>query len=546
MANIHHAADPEILEFLGMKVLQDGEVKETEKGKNLPAVPETFSVSSRVFSDAIRIACKVVQSGNREVAKARMRQRIVMMEDGVTPLVANILFEGQIVRDGSGHPIDIRISAKLSLPNDEVDAIPLISSGISYIVYDKVDDRFRSNGNFKCIALYPKRKGGKFALIPLGLVDPKSLALYNEVAKASGKWGEIEPIENNLDVKNTRTMLFKPDRRQKVQLPKGRSEIRLGYHFGKKVILAENSQKPPHDVDPENDEKCFIKKHLFRVNEYEGVIKLFWLCREGGVVPDTRSTLMEMSNNGIDGFAALGLTPLTFDPARYDRTARALTRRGYDSSNPLYSYALETGLVLEDDNREQCQGRLVELAKESVGLVRKEMNAQYGMIMRNLRALGSTPSMEALLQGNRLSQVLYTLNPDDATAKWIDSKIAGKFQVSSPFHREVRKDILKAQAQAEGYRDPPIKPVKEKVVKPSPETEVAAPAEPAQQEVVAEGGEEKEAATPVVKKPVKKKPVRKAKGTNGAGKPKAPRKPRASSKKKPATKKDETAASPAA
>ncbi len=507
-----HQINEEVLAQLGMKVVESGTKKEGSVSSNLPAVPDTFAVARRMRAEGIDGACKLDHTRNRAMATSRMRERLVMREDGETPLFVSIMFEPSVVKDQKGKPIDIKVSAMVEIDGESRRAVPMISIGIDYLVLDQTSRVLRSNGAFQCLVFRPKQAGGDYKLYPLGLVDPSTISMYNRIAKASGQWGEITPIENNLSRSGTKVMEHEMNGLVRHQYKNGDKESRVGYHFGKRLILSVNSNQPtPEVVD---GKRLYTgATHLFRYEEHENFVVLTWLCKKGDVNVDLRVPLSDVKAYEMDWFKVLGLTPLTANLRTFESNARDLINQKYDHRNPLYRAGIQSGLILETDPRAVAIPHMTELAKKAVQKVTEELNAQFAEVTRKLSLAPSRPSIEALLQGRRLEHVLRIIKEDDPAAVWIEKNIAGEFNRTSPFHKAVRMWLLHVQAKVEGYRDPP-----KEDTKPEAKADPVAPVK------------EKEKPAP------KRKPRATAKakpGTNGAGKPAVPRvsKPR---KPKPA------------
>lgn len=492
----------DLLESLGMKIVEGKEGKEAKPSSNLLALPTSIATSQRLFANMLDIACMVDHDEDRNRARSRMRSRVVVKDDGENPVVVPVMFEAKLVYDKSGKPIDLKISATIQLDNiGSVSAVPLISHGIPYLVRN-AEGKTESNGIFQCMVFFPKKRDGDFKLLPLGLAEPSNLSMYNRIARESGKGAEIKPIENSLRRAGVRVMTFMP-KYQTTHNYGEREETCIGYLYGQKLVLAIDSQDIPHDVDEDGD-RCFMTKHVFRVMIRESSLELTWLKRDDGTPIDMRVPVMEVSAE-MDAFAVLGLTPLTADERKFEMFARRLADGSHDRTNPLYRSAIEMGLILEGDADHLVKPILIELAKKAVQKIGEEMEVMWHILKKQIMIAGPKPSIEVLLQGRRLEHALKTLTkPEDAAGEWIKSKL-GSFDPSCQLHLKARRFLLNSQASAVNYKD----------------EDPAKDAKPEQPPVSADVEEKKDV------------PDAKAEGTNGVGNPesgtaeKAPAKKRA-------------------
>lgn len=483
------------------------------------ALPDSVAAAKRMIEDVIDVASIVVHGCDRETARNKMRKRLVM--NGDSPLIAPVLFEGRVIRNRVGDPIDLKIGTTIRIPGlGEVEATPLISLGIAYLVKSEDDEAVRSAGTFHCLVFRPKGEGKPYKVLPLGLADSSMLEKWNTIAQQrGGTWPVIEPIENDLRKSGSRTFVFMPRCLEKktfknteFRFVKGQcKEVdvdndvwHIGFMFGQMLMLSPNSQVPP--TDTVDGHECFVSNHVFRVKIGENSLELTWLGREGEVEVDDRVAVVDVSDS-MDSFAVLGTSPKRIDIETIETSSHVWLYRAFDERNPLYRSALEMGIVQSGDSVDSVRSILENLRTQALKKAIHEMHEAYHETTGLLLRADKRPTIEEILGGRIMKALLHSVTKDDLAAKWIGTKIESEFDPCSPFHLALRHWLIMAIARAADYSDPkPVKLTEEPKATPAPTPEVSVEPAPASSKTT--NGVEVVAKK---KAPAKKKPTTKSK-----------------------------------
>ncbi|MCX6714835.1 MAG: hypothetical protein NTX72_03400 [Candidatus Uhrbacteria bacterium] len=473
------------------------------------AMPQKNAAAKRVIDEGVDMASIVYADLPPEVARSRMRERLVEVGEMV---IFPIDFTAGVVEKEDGSP-DLKIYATMNIPGvGHVEVQPLITLGVNYIGQTK-EGKFRTLQTFQCLVFRPrfvdpkKPKENPYKAFPINFLSPSVLDTWNFIATQmpSLNWPTIDHIPNTLRKAGTRTLTFAPrclktlsftnDKRVKrkgqwVNEPVTDSFRIVGYLFGQMLklhALSDEPVTPALDADGkqrENKEGYQLveldrREYVWSVKLGEGSLELSLIDLAENYKGDARVPIVEVRNE-MDPFAVLGTTPLKMDINTVGDLTRAWVMRVYDETNPLYVYARDAGLVNIQDSQETMRPIIEDLGRTAVEKGIEDMKATYAEVTSRLSTASDKPSIEEVLNGRLLKAILFRMNKDDAAATWIDSKIEGSFDPKSPFHMAVRRYVIEMIATKANYKDPepkkpeaPKPPVVEAAVLP-PTTENAA------------------------------------------------------------------------
>lgn len=425
------------------------------KSAYLPAIPDTVPGANRLIADAINRAALVDPNPDREAARSDMRARLVRELNGRAH-IANIIFEGREQPNG-----DIHVFAKATLPGHEAEQeiVPLIYVGPEYLI-EIGHGKFTSGGSLQCLVFRSNTKTGPFKAFPLGLADPSTIHVWNDVAKRRNAvtkdknelWPLIEVIRNNLMRPGVRIIEFVPTFDPAFKRKRGsRKRLFIGTRFGQKLYLAAKSQIPePDDVD---GEKRFVTKQIFRVKLSEGSLEVFWLGKEGSFKIEQRLAVLDV-HDSINSYAVLNTSPLKVDWKTIDQTARGYLNRPFDHRNPLYLAGVEMKLIFPSDPQQTMHAILEDLMLDAIKQIKLQITAASNQMIRMLTIASNKPAVEILLGGKDIRVVALRVNqPEDAASLWISRVLDMPFDPKSPLLMHLRAWLINSYART---TPPPI------------------------------------------------------------------------------------------
>ncbi len=459
--------DDPVISALGMTIPS----KEPENNKvngsesTALALPGHVGTVKSLVTNLLQLSAIV--TGGDQKAHNKMRERLVVQSDGVSPQIIPIEFEGQTIHrtdKGVRKVIDVRISSTVHLSGyGEVEVVPLIVVGINYIVND--NGWLRSNGTFHCIVFKPKNDKGPFKVLPVGLADPSILSRWNRIVDdlPERKWPHIEPISHNLNKNGTRritlpvgrmwsqtykeTIRFGPEKGKQ----KHKEVYFIGSIFGKKIQLDDRSQSPPPAKIEGNGQYVYTgQKHVFRIRLLESSIVATWLGREKDVQINECQMDVDVKSE-FDPFAVLGTNIMRFNPDRVEKHTAMLLRRDYDLTNPLYDWALQLGRIESSDSCNLVGPILSDLAREAVVKALDCYKTKLADVWSKLSRVPGMPSAEVMLAGNGPNVVRGTPDSEDAVVCWLNSVIDGEYNHRSHFHRTIRSWVINFILKKDGY-----------------------------------------------------------------------------------------------
>ena len=425
-------------------------VSENRAKANLPAIPETVPGANRLIADLIDLAALTDPNPDREVARDKMRGRLVRNAGKHTVHIATIEFEPEIQSNGDVHAV----AWYSHIPGETKDRkiVPLIYAGPEFLKHIG-NGKYISGGTFQCILFAPTSKNGFYKALPLGFADVKTIRTWNDIAERRNAltaykddpWPQIIKIDHELRRPGVRRVRFIPRFDHHANLQSGCSKRQLlGSHYGQKVYLAPKATVPEPDVI--DGQQGFFEKHLFRVKRLkENSIEVVWLGNAKDIKIEDRISIEDVQNE-MNPFVVLNTTPIMVDWKTIDQTTRRWVNgnRPYDSKNPIYVAALDLGLVHETDDAILQRAHLEQLWKEAVRLVRTEMIEAAKLAHHKLTIAPNRPS-EKEIKGSetRIETLLLYLNePEDAAAIWISRVFDKPFDPKSPFLMHLRAWII--------------------------------------------------------------------------------------------------------
>ncbi|MCX6714836.1 MAG: hypothetical protein NTX72_03405 [Candidatus Uhrbacteria bacterium] len=443
---------------LGLSIPHVQEISPELSGRKsayLPAIPDSVPGANRLIADAINRAALVDPNPNREAARSDMRARLVRELNGRAH-IANLIFEGREQPNG-----DVHVFAKATLPgyDAEQEIVPLIYVGPEYLIAIE-NGKYTSGGSIQCLVFKSNTKTGPFKAFPLGLADPSTIHVWNDVAKRRNAvtknkdelWPLIEVIRNNLMRPGVRVVEFIPTFDPLFKRERGsRKRLLIGTRFGQKLFLSSKSQIPePDDVD---GEKRFVSKHIFRVKLNEGPLEVFWLGPEGKVKIDQRLAVLDV-HDAINPYAVLNTSPLKVDWKTIDQTARGYLNRAFDHRNPLYLAGIEMKLIFPSDPQQTMHAILEDLMLDAIKQIKLQISAASVQMIRMLTIAPNKPTAEAMLGGRDIRVAALRMNqPEDAASLWISRVLDMPFDPKSPLLMHLRSWLINSYGRV---TPPPI------------------------------------------------------------------------------------------
>lgn len=453
--------DP-VLSALGMNMQDKGPETTNVNGSESTelALPGYVGTIKSLVTNLLQLSAIV--AGGDQKAYNKMRERLVVRADGVSPCIVPIEFEGQNIQRNN-QVIDVRINSTIHLTGyGEVEVVPLIVVGINYLVND--NGRPRSNGTFHCIVFKPKNGKGPFKVLPVGLAHPSILDRWNRIVNEmpERKWPQINPIPHNLNKNGTRritlsvkrmwsqtykeTINFGPEKGKE----KHKEVYFIGSIFGKKVQLDDKSQSPPPARIDNGTYVYTGQRHVFRVRLLESSIVATWLGREKDLQIDDNQMDIDVRSD-FDPFAVLGVNIMRFNPEKANKHAAMLVKRDHDLTNPLFVWALKLGRIESSYPAHIVSPILSDLASEAVSKALDCYKTKLSIVWSRLNQASGMPSVEEMLAGKSLDTVRISSSPDDAVILWLNSVIDGEYDHKSHFHRTVRSWVINFILKKSGY-----------------------------------------------------------------------------------------------
>lgn len=300
-----------------------------------------------------------------------------------------------------------------------------------------------------CFVLRPLWGGKTYRLLPLGLLSVSRIHTWNSIAQGltDKKWPTIEPIPHNLlGDKGARYLVYTPPgiykfERNEDEKEAGRSAERSRFHYGHicglTAIMSTRGGVPPFD---DGSACTFTEPRVFLVKLEERAVILEYLGRQGQV--HLLEGSIDLGELRINGFEALGLSPLEANPSVADEKASELAKGPYDMSNPFYAYAVGIGYIdpiaKTDEVTLQSLRRLGMIVADSLS---NELHEMRKTVATRL-SWGTLPELEEALAGKNTSEVFFRSAGEDVMADWIDSHIEGTYSWKCWLHRMVRQDLL--------------------------------------------------------------------------------------------------------
>ncbi len=489
----------DILMQLGADVTDEKETK--------PISSTTSTTSMVVFRsaptvkalgvDLVRLAATTAD--NPESARRHWEDRQIMVFDAQgkptrMPLIITVTFSGANVI--SRELPDIGISANETLEGlGHIEIRPLFVTEVPYIKPSEQGQYYIGIREFIGGLFAPKRQGDAYRFVPLDFADPALLQRWNLIVEEGrrnktihGNWPLLTPAEISIGKPRKHVMTFAPVCRQSrpYTVFRRRGPVReewnqIGVYFGKSVLLHPKSQQVPEADILENISALDKgKSHpdalfVFSVIERENAIEVFLLGRPGEVNLAPAMTIQEQDIS-YNPFDVLNTTVERFESQRVEKAVGAWLGLPINADNPLYTRAVELGLVVEGQARSAIRSQLTALANDAYTKAKELWIEALEETWKQFQRM-SFPDLNASLAGKTLEDAIKTLNAVDVAAAWITSHISGEYIHRSPFYRTLRERLLREMAKRCGY-DPSVT-VKPEISTATESVEVvaAAPAE---------------------------------------------------------------------